>query len=688
MVNNKPFFVQKWDIHVCLDKREPSHIPIWVRLCNIPMEAWTTSGISALASRLGKLLVMDALTAEICKKGVGKVKYARVLVEVSATKDVPNEIEVVYKGKDVNHGKNKAVNTEEPSKKNDNGNNEELNDGFTKVRYRKEYGVSKKKQDKTNVQYQKKSEKLRVDTTAGNPDVIMESLKRSANKYAVLDEHGCDNPQEEMDGSQSKLEPGEINDVLADENRIAQGMEEDKIMGSNKGVGNERNDLWKELNVYKRIVFEKSWVIMGDMNVTLEPSEHTVGSSSMSKDMLEFKNCVNSIEMEDIASSGLFYTWTKNLHKTKQGDTTGILKKLDRAMRNEAFVCEYPNAHAIFLPYLILDHCPMVLVIPNTMQGRRKAFRFSNFVAEKEEFLEIVKDIWNANHRGCQMFKITRKLKALKKPLKDLAWKNGDLFKNVNDLRDKLKEIQKQIDIDPHNKMLRDDESATLRDYDKAIKEEEKLYSRNRVNVVHDEEGKKFEGDQVAQQFVKHFQKFLGESVPVHKLQGCHELFKKKLSKEDAEFMVKEVSNAKIRKAMFMIDDNKAPGPDGYSSHFFKKAWHIIGEDVCTAVREFFVTGRILSEINSTIIALVPKIQTPAKVFDYRPIACCNVIYKCISKVITERIKKFLGKLVSQNQSAFIPNRQIQDNILISQELLKGYGRKNGPKRVALKIDL
>ncbi|GJY63033.1 RNA-directed DNA polymerase, eukaryota, reverse transcriptase zinc-binding domain protein [Tanacetum coccineum] len=83
----------------------------------------------------------------------------------------------------------------------------------------------------------------------------------------------------------------------------------------------------------------------------------------------------------------------------------------------------------------------------------------------------------------------------------------------------------------------------------------------------------------------------------------------------------------------------------------------------------------------------IPKIQTPAKLSNYRPIACCNVINKCISKVITERIKKFLGKLVSQNQSAFI-NRQIHDNILISQELLKGYGRKSGPKRVALKIDL
>ncbi|GKE60209.1 RNA-directed DNA polymerase, eukaryota, reverse transcriptase zinc-binding domain protein, partial [Tanacetum coccineum] len=139
---------------------------------------------------------------------------------------------------------------------------------------------------------------------------------------------------------------------------------------------------------------------------------------------------------------------------------------------------------------------------------------------------------------------------------------------------------------------------------------------------------------------------------------------------------------------MFMIDDNKAPGPDGYTSHFFKKSWDILGDEVCKVVREFFNTGRILSEINSTVIALVPKIHTPAKVSNYRPIACCNVLYKCLSKVLTERIKKYHGKLVSQNQSAFIPNRQIQDNILIFQELLKGYGRKNGPNRVALKIDL
>ncbi|GKC34383.1 RNA-directed DNA polymerase, eukaryota, reverse transcriptase zinc-binding domain protein, partial [Tanacetum coccineum] len=100
------------------------------------------------------------------------------------------------------------------------------------------------------------------------------------------------------------------------------------------------------------------------------------------------------------------------------------------------------------------------------------------------------------------------------------------------------------------------------------------------------------------------------------------------------------------------------------------------------------MNGRILGDINATIISLIPKIPVPNKVSDFRPIPCCNVLYKCISKVLTNRIQKCLGKLISANQSAFIKGRQIQDNILLTQELLKGYERKGGPKRVAFKVDI
>nr|GEY29426.1 hypothetical protein [Tanacetum cinerariifolium] len=75
-----------------------------------------------------------------------------------------------------------------------------------------------------------------------------------------------------------------------------------------------------------------------------------------------------------------------------------------------------------------------------------------------------------------------------------------------------------------------------------------------------------------------------GKSVHVSMIQDIDNLFKVKLNKEEAMSMVEDVSDAEIKKAMFQIDDNKAPGPDGFSSHFYKKAWNAIGEDVCKAI--------------------------------------------------------------------------------------------------------
>ncbi|GKF09687.1 RNA-directed DNA polymerase, eukaryota, reverse transcriptase zinc-binding domain protein, partial [Tanacetum coccineum] len=125
------------------------------------------------------------------------------------------------------------------------------------------------------------------------------------------------------------------------------------IYAANDGM--ERRTLWKDLMIYKRIMGTEAWFLMGDMNVTLFPNEHSAGCSNMTSYMCDFKDCVNSIDVEDIASTGLFYTWTKNLFKAKEGDTSGVLKKLDRIMGNEEFIDKFSQAHDIFLPYLISD---------------------------------------------------------------------------------------------------------------------------------------------------------------------------------------------------------------------------------------------------------------------------------------------------------------------------------------------
>ncbi|GJS62835.1 uncharacterized protein Tco_0677399 [Tanacetum coccineum] len=149
-----------------------------------------------------------------------------------------------------------------------------------------------------------------------------------------------------------------------------------------------------------------------------------------------------------------------------------------------------------------------------------------------------------------------------------------------------------------------------------------------------------------------------------------------------------DVSDKEIKEALFSMGDDKAPGPDGFTSASFKKSWDIVGGEITNAIRDFFSNGKLLKELNHTIISLIPKVSTPAKINDYRPISCCNVLFKCISKIIANRIKEDLSDLVSINQSDFVPGRQISDNILLTQELMRNYHRKRGPPRCAFKVDI
>ena len=116
-------------------------------------------------------------------------------------------------------------------------------------------------------------------------------------------------------------------------------------------------------------------------------------------------------------------------------------------------------------------------------------------------------------------------------------------------------------------------------------------------------------------------------------MNGCSkgllaELFTDTLSDEAATDLVRIVTPAKVKAAMFSIDGGRAPGPDGFTVQFFQVCWSIIGKEVEKVIIHFFTTNELLPAFNSIIMALVSKCRNPNCIRDYRPISCCNVVYK------------------------------------------------------------
>lgn len=91
---------------------------------------------------------------------------------------------------------------------------------------------------------------------------------------------------------------------------------------------------------------------------------------------------------------------------------------------------------------------------------------------------------------------------------------------------------------------------------------------------------------------------------------------------------------------------DKAPSPDGMNPAFYQNFWDICGNDIFHAACSWLETGIFPINLNDTNIALIPKIPSPDSTKDLCPISLCNVVYKIIAKVLTNRLKRVIASCV------------------------------------------
>jgi hypothetical protein len=152
-----------------------------------------------------------------------------------------------------------------------------------------------------------------------------------------------------------------------------------------------------------------------------------------------------------------------------------------------------------------------------------------------------------------------------------------------------------------------------------------------------------------------------------------------------AEFTIEDISS--VLKQMSHL---KAPRPDGFTACFFQQNWTTVHPKVCKAILYFLNTGEMDRNINATHIALIPKVQTPVCVTEFCRISLCNVVYKLISKVLTNRLNVILPEIISYTQSAFLPSRLISDKIIAAYETMHTMQTKMWSKTgyMGIKLDM
>lgn len=294
--------------------------------------------------------------------------------------------------------------------------------------------------------------------------------------------------------------------------------------------------------------------------------------------------------------------------------------------------------------------------------------------------------------------------------------KCAGMHRRVQQAHDELKLIQEGIFANPDDSTLLKEEGTKLEKYKLLLKYERMFlmqkskvdwtmngdeknaffYARIRarrnkaqIGAIQGDNGQLVTSpDLIAEFFVSYYQNLLGNVG-----QGgviCPELLEPgpTITSQQCMMLVQEVTAQEIKATIFNMPRCKSPGPDGYTMEFFKHSWDIVGEHVVKGIKHFFSTGYMLQELNNTCIALVPKIDCPSRPVDFRPISCCNVLYKCIASIITSRLKEVTSGLVGNQQAAFIKGRSIVHNIMLAQEILCGYGRANISPRCTMKIYL
>ncbi|CAM8940407.1 unnamed protein product [Rhodiola kirilowii] len=432
------------------------------------------------------------------------------------------------------------------------------------------------------------------------------------------------------------------------------------------------------------------WTVIGDFNEILCSSESQGLKIRPGWQMNSFRTVLDECNLSDLGYVG--YPFTFSNHRMGEAE---VKVRLDRAVANAVWRQVFPSSVVSHMHLYVSDHQLIMLDTERKIITRKKRFfRFEAMWLEHPKFAEAMESFWNTidnNNQGWM-----DKLRSCKNFLKD--W-NKASFGNVCKRINKLKEDLEKVKCSTRTEDLVRKEKAITEELDFWLAREETLWmQRSRVlwmkqgdkntRFFHAKASQRHKNNWIAKlrdrfgviqegqgEIMKIVTGYFGDifrsSLVVNdeNLDAQLNCIRPAISKEMNSWLLQDVSEDEIKKAVFSLGPLKAPGVDGFPALFYHKFWDRVKGDVVKEVRKFWTDGVLDEKANRTLIVLIPKKKDADRIEDWRPISLCTVAVKIITKLIATRLQPILSQVISSFQSAFVKGRMITDNFVVAHEI-------------------
>jgi hypothetical protein len=466
--------------------------------------------------------------------------------------------------------------------------------------------------------------------------------------------------------------------------------------------------MWNNLVMLKRRFGGGKWCVMGDFNsVTRMEDRRGVsfgGGQNTTLEMREFGDFINFMELVDLPVLGRKYTW---FHPNGRS-----MSRIDRCLLSEDWLNEWGVCSLWVLPRDISDHCPLLLKRNNCDWGPRP-FRFNNHWLVHKDYKKVVEETWRSQTvNGWMGFILREKLKSIKNRLK--VWSKeefGGMDDRISSLIDEIHDLDvksEEIGLLGDEVVLRKSKFSNLWNLLKS--KEAILFQRSRSKWLRegDANSKYFHGCvkarakrnsivalkvgdiwvdspplvrlAVEQFFANHFS---SPDMARPRLDGVNFPM---ISDDDNCGLTAPFCLEEIELVVKECDGNKSPGPDGFNFNFIKDSWDLLKGDIRILFDQFHGNECLPKSFLSYFVTLIPKVDSPFSLSDYRPISLLGCLYKIIAKVLVNRLSKVMNGIIAPTQSAFLKNRNLVDGVLVVNEVVD-LAKKTGRDCMVFKVD-